>query len=86
MIKHILSSIRGQISFVGFQPVSTSEHMAALGVFGLCQIVGFVNYLRSKISEDAFNLLLRRVVMVVGGAAAAVAAVLSLTGVCYSIV
>ena len=54
--------------------------MAALGVFGLCQILGFANYLRSKISEDAFNLLLRRVVMVVGGLAVAVATVLSLTG------
>ena len=27
-----------QISFVGFQPVQTSEHMAALGIFGLCQV------------------------------------------------
>ncbi|KAF9241392.1 glycosyltransferase family 66 protein [Melanogaster broomeanus] len=30
-----------QVPFVGFQPVSTSEHMAALGVFGLLQIVAF---------------------------------------------
>lgn len=69
-----------QISFVGFQPVSTSEHMAALGVFGLCQIVGFHNYLRSKMSEDAFNLLVRRVAMLVGGVGAVLGTVLSLTG------
>ncbi|KAG8034791.1 hypothetical protein G9C98_007867 [Cotesia typhae] len=38
-----------QIAFVGFQPVQSSEHMLALGVFGLCQIHAFVDYLR-KIS------------------------------------
>jgi len=27
-----------QIPFVGFQPVKTSEHMAAAGVFGLIQV------------------------------------------------
>jgi len=30
-----------QIPFVGFQPVRTSEHMAAAGVFGLIQAVAF---------------------------------------------
>jgi hypothetical protein len=35
-----------EISAVGFQPVQTSEHMLALGVFGLCQILAFVDYLR----------------------------------------
>ena len=54
--------------------------MAALGVFGLCQIVGFHNYLRSKMSEDAFNLLVRRVAMLVGGVGAVLGTVLSLTG------
>lgn len=27
-----------QVPFVGFQPVKTSEHMAAAGVFGLLQV------------------------------------------------
>lgn len=27
-----------QVPFVGFQPVKTSEHMAAFGVFGLVQV------------------------------------------------
>jgi len=48
-----------QISFVGFQPVQSSEHMAAFGVFGLCQLMAFVNYLRSKLSADQFETLFR---------------------------
>lgn len=27
-----------QVPFVGFQPVKTSEHMAAAGIFGLLQV------------------------------------------------
>lgn len=30
-----------QVPFVGFQPVKTSEHMAAAGVFGLLQVDSF---------------------------------------------
>jgi len=36
------------IPFVGFQPVTTSEHMPALGVFGLIQLVAF----QQKIMES----------------------------------
>jgi len=50
-----------QISFVGFQPVQSSEHMAALGVFGLCQIHAFVDYVRSKLSKEQFDILFRAV-------------------------
>lgn len=46
-----------QISFVGFQPVQSSEHMLALGVFGLCQIVAFANYLGSKLTGEDFEVL-----------------------------
>ncbi|KAL3281386.1 hypothetical protein HHI36_004596 [Cryptolaemus montrouzieri] len=46
-----------QISFVGFQPVQSSEHMLALGVFGLCQIIAFIDYLRSKVSKADFETL-----------------------------
>lgn len=31
-----------QVPFVGFQPVKTSEHMAAAGVFGLLQVDSFI--------------------------------------------
>ncbi|KAL3100846.1 hypothetical protein niasHT_025758 [Heterodera trifolii] len=58
-----------QIPFVGFQPVSTSEHMGAFGVFGLCQIVALAQWMRSKMTADRFQLLLRSVLLVFGGAA-----------------
>ncbi|KAI6001078.1 glycosyltransferase family 66 protein [Pisolithus orientalis] len=52
-----------QVPFVGFQPVRTSEHMAALGVFGLLQIVAFAQLVRAHVSSKQFqNLLLLAVV------------------------
>jgi dolichyl-diphosphooligosaccharide--protein glycosyltransferase len=52
-----------QVPFVGFQPVRTSEHMAALGVFGLLQIVAFAQLVRSHLSSKQFqNLLLVSVI------------------------
>ncbi|KAI8364837.1 Oligosaccharyl transferase STT3 subunit-domain-containing protein [Choanephora cucurbitarum] len=48
-----------QIPFVGFQPTRTSEHMAALGVFGLCQIMGFVDLLRSHLQAKQFQIVLK---------------------------
>merc|ERR1711936_747078 len=69
-----------QISFVGFQPVQSSEHMAALGVFGLCQIHAFVDYLRAKMSKENFNILFKSLVLLVGGVAFAAAAVLTALG------
>ncbi|KAF1801309.1 glycosyltransferase family 66 protein [Mucor lusitanicus] len=53
-----------QIPFVGFQPTRTSEHMAALGVFGLCQIMGFVNLMRSHLQTKQFQILLKAFVAV----------------------
>lgn len=52
-----------QISFVGFQPVQSSEHMAALGVFGLCQIMAFVEYVRSRLSKEQFAVLFKSLVV-----------------------
>lgn len=41
-----------QIPFVGFQPVKTSEHMAAAGVFGLLQVFKiFYNFSLIKILD-----------------------------------
>ncbi|GBP66288.1 Dolichyl-diphosphooligosaccharide--protein glycosyltransferase subunit STT3A [Eumeta japonica] len=48
-----------QISFVGFQPVQSSEHMLALGTFGLCQLYAFTQYLRAKLSPANFELLFK---------------------------
>ena len=36
-----------QIPFVGFLPIRSSEHMAALGVFGLLQLVAFAEHMRA---------------------------------------
>ncbi|KAK6174523.1 hypothetical protein SNE40_017783 [Patella caerulea] len=69
-----------QIAFVGFQPVQSSEHMAALGVFGLCQIHAFVDYLRSKLSVEQFNLLFKSLVLISGSVMFGAAAVATAAG------
>ncbi|KAJ1897532.1 oligosaccharyl transferase stt3 subunit [Kickxella alabastrina] len=48
-----------QIPFVGFQPTFTSEHMAALGTFGLIQLVAFAHFARTLIPAQQFKILLR---------------------------
>ncbi|KAG8231069.1 hypothetical protein J437_LFUL010695 [Ladona fulva] len=69
-----------QISFVGFQPVQSSEHMLALGVFGLCQLHTFVDYLRSKMSPEDFEVLFKAMLASVAGVTAVVGGALTLTG------
>ncbi|KAH9373748.1 hypothetical protein HPB48_016594 [Haemaphysalis longicornis] len=69
-----------QISFVGFQPVQSSEHMAALGVFGLCQLHAFVDYVRSKLPKEHFELLFRTVVIATASVTLAVGGVLTILG------
>lgn len=55
-----------QVPFVGFQPVSTSEHMGALGVFGLLQIVAFSELVRSHVSSQNFKQILRVALIATG--------------------
>ncbi|KAG6889756.1 hypothetical protein C0995_014682 [Termitomyces sp. Mi166 len=55
-----------QVPFVGFQPVRTSEHMAALGVFGLLQIVAFAQLVRSHVSSQQFQSIVVAGVITVG--------------------
>ena len=69
-----------QISFVGFQPVQTSEHMVALGVFGLCQIHAFVDYLRANMTKDNFALLFKSLVIGIAGIISVGVAVLTISG------
>ncbi|KAJ3212879.1 oligosaccharyl transferase stt3 subunit [Entophlyctis luteolus] len=69
-----------EIPFVGFQPTWTSEHMAALGVFGLIQIFAFVEVVRSHLSAKDFQNLLYALVFFVGGLGVAGAAALVITG------
>ncbi|XP_066926454.1 dolichyl-diphosphooligosaccharide--protein glycosyltransferase subunit STT3A-like [Clytia hemisphaerica] len=69
-----------QISFVGFQPVQTSEHMAALGIFGLCQIHAFVDYLRFRLSAKHFEILFKSLVILSATIAGIIGAILTITG------
>ncbi|XP_050448442.1 dolichyl-diphosphooligosaccharide--protein glycosyltransferase subunit STT3A [Cataglyphis hispanica] len=69
-----------QISFVGFQPVQSSEHMLALGVFGLCQIHALVDYLRNKLSQKDFEILFRALLIVVVTISCTVGGILTITG------
>nr|CAD7413845.1 unnamed protein product [Timema poppensis] len=69
-----------QISFVGFQPVQSSEHMLALGVFGLCQLHSFVDYLRSRMSKEDFDTLFQAMVVGTAVISAVVGGALTLTG------
>ncbi|KAJ3217564.1 oligosaccharyl transferase stt3 subunit [Dinochytrium kinnereticum] len=52
-----------QIPFVGFQPTRTSEHMAALGIFGLLQIVAFTELIRSHLSANQFKSLFQGLIL-----------------------
>lgn len=69
-----------QISFVGFQPVQSSEHMAAFGVFGLCQIHAFVDYVRARMPKEHFQLLFKSVVLVAAVSVSTVGGILTFTG------
>ncbi|XP_050099598.1 dolichyl-diphosphooligosaccharide--protein glycosyltransferase subunit STT3A [Anopheles aquasalis] len=69
-----------QISFVGFQPVQSSEHMLAFGVFGLCQLHALVDYVRSIVPKEHFDTLFQALVISIVSVAALLGLVLTLTG------
>ena len=69
-----------QIPFVGFQPVQSSEHMAAFGVFGLAQLVAFSRYIRSKLSAEYYDVLFRTVVVASGAVSLGAIVVLTAIG------
>lgn len=69
-----------QISFVGFQPVQSSEHMAALGVFGLCQLHAFIDYVRSRIPKDHFEVLYKSLFFAIAFIVVVLGIVLTVTG------
>ncbi|KAF2674587.1 putative oligosaccharyl transferase subunit [Microthyrium microscopicum] len=54
-----------QIPFVGFLPIRSSEHMAALGVFGLLQLVGGVEFFRNQLPSRQFQTLLKSLVFII---------------------
>src|SRR5205807_3364917 len=67
-----------QIPFVGFQPVTSSEHMAAFGVFGLCQLYAFNEYIRSKLSKEHYELLFQTIVVAIATLAFSIGFILTL--------
>jgi dolichyl-diphosphooligosaccharide--protein glycosyltransferase len=69
-----------QVPFVGFLPLRTSEHMAALGVFGLLQLVAFVEIVRKLVPGKQFQLLLRAFVIAAFVASFAVLVLLTFSG------
>lgn len=52
----------------------------ALGVFGLCQIHALVDYTRSKMTKEFFDVLFKALVVAVLGAVALITVVLAITG------
>ncbi|KAI9854322.1 MAG: oligosaccharyl transferase stt3 subunit [Vezdaea acicularis] len=54
-----------QVPFVGFLPIRSSEHMSALGVFGLMQLVAFVEFVRQQVPSKQFQTLLRALIIVI---------------------
>merc|ERR1712223_709150 len=69
-----------QISFVGFQPVQTSEHMMSLGVFGLCQIHSFIDYPRANMTKENFATLTKTIAITVATVISGGVAVMTLSG------
>ncbi|KAG0635907.1 Oligosaccharyl transferase STT3 subunit-domain-containing protein [Tuber brumale] len=70
-----------QIPFVGFLPIRSSEHMAALGVFGLLQLVGFVEFVRCQVPSRQFKTLLKALIFIVFALSSAVLVLLTVSGV-----
>jgi dolichyl-diphosphooligosaccharide--protein glycosyltransferase len=56
-----------QIPFVGFQPVRTSEHMAAGGVFVLIQAYAFLRYMTSIITRSEMKAVFFAIIAGIGG-------------------
>ena len=84
-----------QIPFVGFLPVRSSEHMSALGmssssprgistnspgVFGLLQLVAFVEFIRQQVPNKQFQTLLRSLIFVIFAVSLGVLVLLTVSG------
>ena len=56
-----------QIPFVGFQPVRTSEHMAAAGVFLLITAYSFLKYIQTFISKSEMKVVFFGAIVAIAG-------------------
>ena len=79
-IFHLGTILSMQIPFVGFQPIQSSEHMFAFGVFGLCQIYAFVVYLKSRLSPHDFVQLFKSLFYLISSILLVIFVILSITG------
>ncbi|CAF9904111.1 MAG: oligosaccharyl transferase stt3 subunit [Alectoria fallacina] len=70
-----------QVPFVGFLPIRSSDHMSALGVFGLLQLVAFVEFIRQQVPNKQFQTLLRGLIFVVFVVSMGVLVLLTVSGV-----
>lgn len=70
-----------QIPFVGFLPIRSSEHMAALGVFGLLQLVAFAEHIRAQVPSENFRTLAISASITIFIAGVAGLVILTVTGV-----
>ncbi|VDO04034.1 unnamed protein product [Rodentolepis nana] len=70
-----------QVPFVGFQPVRTSEHMAAAGVFVLLQAAAFFQYLQTLAPSSKLRPLFTMGIVAIAGLVFLVVCVLTVAGV-----
>ncbi|KAF3397805.1 Dolichyl-diphosphooligosaccharide--protein glycosyltransferase subunit stt3 [Penicillium rolfsii] len=70
-----------QIPFVGFLPIRNSDHMSALGIFGLIQLVAFADFVRGFLPGKQFQKLLTAMVLLTFGLGFAGLVLLSVSGV-----
>ncbi|KAL9126309.1 MAG: hypothetical protein Q9217_004621 [Psora testacea] len=70
-----------QVPFVGFLPIRSSEHMSALGVFGLIQLVAFVEFVRQQVPSRHFQTLLRGLIFAVFAVSLGALVLLTVSGV-----
>ena len=68
------------VPFVGFQPTFTSEHMPALGVFGLLQLCAAAQVVRGFVDNEKFTLLIKLSIATISAAGFGVLAALSAAG------
>ncbi|KAJ5986898.1 Dolichyl-diphosphooligosaccharide--protein glycosyltransferase subunit stt3 [Penicillium sp. IBT 35674x] len=70
-----------QIPFVGFLPIRNSDHMSALGVFGLIQLVAFAEFIRGFLPGKQFQKLLTSMILLIVGLGFGGLILLSVSGV-----
>ncbi|KAJ5903802.1 Dolichyl-diphosphooligosaccharide--protein glycosyltransferase subunit stt3 [Penicillium tannophilum] len=70
-----------QIPFVGFLPIRNSDHMSALGVFGLIQLVAFADFIRGFLPGKQFQKLLTSMILLIVGLGFGGLILLSVSGV-----